>query len=245
MPNALTSRAPAGSSPARIWPEDSCSPMTLRYPPSPSGPTGLVGSTITLPASRCAVLGDELLEVVEPDGDHEHAGPLDRLVDAHRFGVAVEVGRDLPGGFGVPAGQEEVLTAGREVRREPAADVAGADDRHRAIRDGHLGSPFTWVVVRRSGRCAGSWWPGGSAHGVEDDRLDVLGRQACDWSSPESGDSPDRDSSGRDRSRPPRPCSARELRLLTADRPCLPLLLEVRQLTPERKSPESGDSRSP
>ena len=37
-------------------------------------------------------------------------------------------------------------------------------------------------------------------------------RQACDWSSPESCDSPDRDSPGRDRSRPLRPCSARELR---------------------------------
>jgi hypothetical protein len=33
VPNALTSRAPAGSRPARIWPEDSCSPMTLRMPP--------------------------------------------------------------------------------------------------------------------------------------------------------------------------------------------------------------------
>jgi len=83
------------------------------------------------------------LKFVEPDGDHEHASPLDRLVDAHHFGVAVQVGRDLPGGFGVPAGQEEVLTAGREVRSEPAADVAGADDGNRAIRDGHLGSPFT------------------------------------------------------------------------------------------------------
>ena len=45
------------------------------------------------------VLGDELPEVVEPDGDHEHPGPLDRLVDAHHFGVAVQPGRDLPGGL--------------------------------------------------------------------------------------------------------------------------------------------------
>ena len=44
-----------------------------------------------------AVLGDELPEIVEPDGEHEHAGPVDRLVHAHHFGVAVEVGRDLAG----------------------------------------------------------------------------------------------------------------------------------------------------
>jgi hypothetical protein len=68
--------------------------------------------------------------------------------------VAVEAGRDLPGGLLVAAGQEEVLTAGREVRREPAADVAGADDGNRAIGDGHLGSPslmwFPRVELERS-----------------------------------------------------------------------------------------------
>ena len=58
-----------------------------------------------------------------------------------------DAARKIASGLGVPAGQEEVLTAGREVRREPAADVTGADDGNRAIRDGHLGSPFTWVVV--------------------------------------------------------------------------------------------------
>jgi hypothetical protein len=38
--------------------------------------------------------------------------------------VAAEVSRDLPGGFLVAAGQKEILTAGREVRRQRAADVA-------------------------------------------------------------------------------------------------------------------------
>ena len=60
-----------------------------------------------------------------------------RIASAEEF-----VGRDLPGGLLVTAGQEEVLTAGCEVRREPAADVAGADDGHRAVRNGHLAPPF-------------------------------------------------------------------------------------------------------
>jgi hypothetical protein len=38
---------------------------------------------------------------------------------AHRLGVAVQVGRDLAGGLLVAAGQQEVLAAGREARREP------------------------------------------------------------------------------------------------------------------------------
>jgi hypothetical protein len=63
---------------------------------------------------------------------------LTSLVDAHRFRVAVEVGRELPVGLLVAAGQEEVLTAGGEVRREPASDVAGADDGNRAIRNSHV-----------------------------------------------------------------------------------------------------------
>jgi hypothetical protein len=92
-----------------------------------------------------AVLVDELLEGVQPDGEHEHVGPLDRLADAHHLRVAVEVGRELSGGLLVAACQEEVLTAGREVRREPAADVAGADDGHRGIRNSHSGSPFPHV----------------------------------------------------------------------------------------------------
>ena len=92
-----------------------------------------------------AVLGDDLLEGVEPEGEHEHVGPVDRLVDAHHFGVAVEVGRDLRRGVLVAPGQQEVLTAGREVRREPAADVAGADDGNGAVRNSHLGPPsVTW-----------------------------------------------------------------------------------------------------
>ena len=60
--------------------------------------------------------------------------------------VAAEVGRDLPGGLLVAAGQQEVLTAGREVRRENAADVAGADYGHRAIRNSHLGFTFRDVI---------------------------------------------------------------------------------------------------
>jgi hypothetical protein len=60
-------------------------------------------------------------------------GSLDRLVDTHRFGVAVESGRDPLGGLLIAAGQEEGLTPGREVRRELAADVAGTDDGDRAI----------------------------------------------------------------------------------------------------------------
>jgi hypothetical protein len=81
-----------------------------------------------------AVLGDELFERVEPDGDHEHVGPIDRLVDGHRFGVAAEGGGELAGGLLVAAGQEEVLTTGCEVRRELAADGADADDGNRAVR---------------------------------------------------------------------------------------------------------------
>jgi hypothetical protein len=47
-----------------------------------------------------------------------------------------ESGEPLPvlGDELLAAGQEEVLTACREVRREPAADVADADDGNRAIR---------------------------------------------------------------------------------------------------------------
>jgi hypothetical protein len=94
------------------------------------------------------VLGDELLEGIKPDGENEHIGPVDRLIDAHHLGVAVEVGRDLAGGLLVAAGDQEVQASGREVRREPAADVAGADDGNRAIRDGHCGPPFvTWFPV--------------------------------------------------------------------------------------------------
>ena len=104
-----------------------------------------------------AVLGDELPEVVEPDGHHEHASPVDRLVDAHRFGVAVQVGRDLPGGLLVAAGQQEVLTAGREVRRQRAADGAGSDDGNRAVRDTHLDPPSVMWFPRQApaGRAAG------------------------------------------------------------------------------------------
>jgi len=65
--------------------------------------------------------------------------------------VAAEAGRDLAGGLLVAAGQEEVLTAGREVRREPAADVAGADDGHRAVRDSHLVPPFAMWFPQEAG----------------------------------------------------------------------------------------------
>src|SRR5437773_1102585 len=80
-----------------------------------------------------AVLSDELPEGVEPEGEHEHVGPLDRLVDAHHFRVAAEPGGQLPGGLLVAAGQEAVLATGREVRPERAPYVAGADDGNRAV----------------------------------------------------------------------------------------------------------------
>jgi hypothetical protein len=87
-------------------------------------------------------LGNELPEGIEPDGEHEDVGPLDRLVDAHHFRVAVEVSSELPCGLLVASGQEEVLTPCREVCREPAADVAGADDRDRAAGTSHLRPPL-------------------------------------------------------------------------------------------------------
>ena len=52
--------------------------------------------------------------------------------------MAIEVGRELPGGLLIAPGQEEVLAAGREVRREPAADVAGADDGNGGVRNSHF-----------------------------------------------------------------------------------------------------------
>jgi hypothetical protein len=74
-----------------------------------------------------------------------------------RTGAAVQVGRDLGGGLQVAVGQEEVLTAGREVRRESAADVAGADDGNRGVSNGHRGSPFvTWFPGEAGGAFAGS-----------------------------------------------------------------------------------------
>jgi hypothetical protein len=65
--------------------------------------------------------------------------------------VAVETVRNLSGGVLVAAGQEEVLTAGREVRRERAADGAGADDANRATRDGHLDPPSVRAVMTDPG----------------------------------------------------------------------------------------------
>ena len=130
--------------------------MTLRKPPCAVRSDRVRRVDDHLAGEPLAVLGDELLEAVEPDGEHEHVGPVDRLVDADHFGVAVEAGRELPGGLLVAAGQQEVLTAGREVRRERAADGAGADDGNRAIRNSHRGLPFGVVVavmVKRS--CSG------------------------------------------------------------------------------------------
>jgi hypothetical protein len=105
----------------------------------------------------------------------------------------------------------------------------------------------------------GGPWRGGAGDRVEQHEV-AIGqtqdcRQACDLSSPESGDSPDRDSPGRDRSRV-LGRAARESALtglldrsalfgVLADIEALGLdLLEVRQLPPDRKSSESGDSRS-
>ena len=54
------------------------------------------------------------------------------------------------------AGQEEVLTACGEIRRERATDGAGADDGNRDVRESHLGQPFvTWFRVESIGpiRC--------------------------------------------------------------------------------------------
>jgi hypothetical protein len=78
------------------------------------------------PGEPLTVLG-ELLEGVEPDGQHEDAGPVDRLVHAHRFGVGAEAGRDLAGGLVVAAGQQEVLTLlprSLVARLLPAGQVA-------------------------------------------------------------------------------------------------------------------------
>ena len=141
MPNALTSWAPAGSSPARIWPGGLLlvDHLTVAALAVRADRVGRVNDHLA--GQPPAVLGDELLEVVEPDGHHEDAGPLYRLVHADRFGVTAQVSRDLPGGLGVAAGQQEVLTASREFRRQRAADGAGADDRHRAVRISHCDSP--------------------------------------------------------------------------------------------------------
>ena len=71
---------------------------------------------------------NELIEIGEPDGDDEQAGLVDGLVCTHCLSTAAEVGGGLLRGLLVAAGQQEVLTAGREVRRERAADGAGPDD---------------------------------------------------------------------------------------------------------------------
>src|SRR5208282_1026964 len=100
--------------------------------------------------------GDELLEVVEPDGHHDHVGPVDGFVDAYYFRVTADVGRHLAGLVLVAAGQEEVLTAGGEIRRERATDGGGADDGNRGVGESHLGQPFvTWFRVESIGpiRC--------------------------------------------------------------------------------------------
>ena len=73
--------------------------------------------------------------------------------------------------------------------------------------------------------------------------------QARDWSSPQPSDSPDRDGAGRDRSPAP---AAIAWRSGTSGRGCHrrapadgAVMFEVRQLTAERKSPESDDASSP
>jgi len=54
--------------------------------PLPSGTDGVCRSMITLPASPRRT-GRELLEGVEPDGEHEHPGPSSRLVGRSLGGV--------------------------------------------------------------------------------------------------------------------------------------------------------------
>jgi hypothetical protein len=72
-----------------------------------------------------------------------------------RFRVAAEAGGEFPGGLLVPAGQEEVLTAVRELRREPAADIAGADDGNRAVRERRPDHGRTLQVVNTT--CPSAW----------------------------------------------------------------------------------------
>jgi hypothetical protein len=49
----------------------------------------LLGVDDHLSGEPGSVLGDELLNGVEPDGEHQHVRPVDGLVDADRFSVAV------------------------------------------------------------------------------------------------------------------------------------------------------------
>src|SRR5262249_11519485 len=94
------------------------------------------------------------------------------------LGVAVQAGGDFLGGVLVAAGEQEVLAAGGEVRRERAADVPGADDGHRAVRNSHLWSTFRDVVSAPAGGRA-------SLHNGSHAR-----REAGEGSPPGLGDSP-------------------------------------------------------
>jgi len=173
--DALTSWAPAGSSPG----QDSgprnlpAQPMTLPVTrPSPSDPNrGFDGSTNQpwpgqLLPRYWAI---ELLEVVDADGRPQApAKPpaSTRLIDASPLSRAcsqVQAERDLPGGLGRPgpAQEESPDRRPRSPQASPAADVAGADDWQPCLsRDGHLGSPFTWVRGFREVRAAAQvgWW---------------------------------------------------------------------------------------
>ena len=142
VPNALTSRGPGRQQPGQDLPGGLLLADDLAVVAVGVGSDRVGRVDDHLARQPRPVLGDELLEVGQPDGHHERAGPVDRLVHAHRLGVAVQAGRDLAGGLLVAAGQQEVLPAGREVRRQRAADGAGADDGNRALRNSHCGPPF-------------------------------------------------------------------------------------------------------
>ena len=79
--------------------------MDWSRPPTRTGPYPPARTSSAIAGEPPAVLGDELLEGVEPDGEHEHVGPVDGFVDAHRFRVAVEVGRELPGDLLITPGR--------------------------------------------------------------------------------------------------------------------------------------------
>jgi len=49
--------------------------------------------------------------------------------------MSVQSRCDLPSLLLVATGQEEVLAAGRKVRREPATDIARTDDGYRGVGD--------------------------------------------------------------------------------------------------------------
>src|SRR5712692_3868242 len=101
---------------------------------------------ITLPASRSPYWAMNCLKSSSQTAGTSTPARSTASSTLTHFRVAAQAGRDLRGGVLVAAGQQEVLTACREVRREPAADIAGADDGNRGIRNSHLGHTFRDVV---------------------------------------------------------------------------------------------------